>query len=73
MAFDLFDLAGSWLDILLARRLFVPLAVSILIALGVYFLGGKDPAAAAAAFAIGLVGLCIGIIWHVAGGKSGAA
>ena len=74
MAIDLFDLAGSWLDLLLVRRIIIPTAVGIVVALGVYYLTGQTPASAAVAFGIGLLSVCVGVIWHIAGGsKPGAA
>ena len=74
MAIDLFDLGGSWLDLLLARRLIVPVVVGIAVGLGVYYISGQTPASAAVAFGIGVVSLCVGVIWHIAGGsKPGAA
>jgi uncharacterized membrane protein len=74
MAIDLFDLVGSWLDLLLLRRLVIPTVVGIGLALGVYYLTGQTPGSAAVAFGIGLLGLCVGAIWHIAGGsKPGAA
>lgn len=74
MAFDLFDVAGEWLDLLRARRLIIPLGVGIAAGLGVFYLGGQDPASAAVAFAIGIVGLVVGVIWQIAGGgRSGSA
>ena len=74
MAFDLFDMSGSWLDLLLARRLVIPLVVGVAVAVGFYYLSGETPASAAVAFGIGFISLCAGVIWHIAGGsKPGAA
>ena len=66
--------AGDFLELLLVRRIVIPLVVSAVIGLGVYYFSGKSPASAAVAFGICIVGLAIGAIWHIAGGsKSGAA
>ena len=74
MAIDLFDLAGSWLDLLLVRRFVIPTAAGIVVALGVYYLTSQTPGSAAVAFVIALLGILLGVVWHIAGGsKSGAA
>ena len=73
MAFDLFDLGSSVIDIVLARRFFVPFAIGLGVAVGVYYLAGETPASAAVAFVIGLVGFGAGVVFHLAGGKSGAS
>lgn len=69
MALDLFDLGGSVIDIVLARRFLVPLAIGLAIAAAVYYSTGRTPAAAAVAFFIGLAGLVAGIVFQLAGGK----
>ena len=70
MALDLFDPGDSIIDIVRARRFLVPFVAGIGIAVGVYYLAGQDPASAAVAFAIGVVGFCVGLVFHFAGGKS---
>lgn len=72
MAFELFDLGSSIIDIVLARRFFVPFAIGIGAAVGVYYLAGQDPVTAAMAVAIGVAGFCAGLVFHFGGGKSGA-
>lgn len=69
MAIDLFDLAGGWLDLLLVRRIVVPTALGILLGLGVYYFTGQTPGSSAIAFGIGILGFCVGVIWHIAGGS----
>ena len=59
--FDAFDLLGL-LDGL-TWRFFVPASIGIGTGLGIYYLSGKDPAGAAVAFALWLIGICIGLIW----------
>ncbi|HEY4530059.1 MAG TPA: hypothetical protein VIG97_07000 [Luteimonas sp.] len=74
MVIDLFDLAASWLDLLLVRRFIIPTAAGIIVALGVYYLTGQTPGSAAVAFAIAVLGIVFGVVWHIAGGsKPGAA
>ncbi|RYG94948.1 MAG: hypothetical protein EON58_15215 [Alphaproteobacteria bacterium] len=65
--FSIFDL----IEAILARRFIIPFIISIGIAIGVYYLGGQTPAFAAIAFFIGLVGLCAGVVLHLARGRSG--
>lgn len=67
VTFDAHDLISAFL----ARRFIIPLAISILIGIGVYYLGGQTRAGAAVAFAIVIVGFCIGVVFHFADGKSG--
>jgi hypothetical protein len=65
---------ADFMDLLAAPRFALPLAVGIAIGLGLYLLGGRGPSSAAAAFAVGVMGLVVGLVWHVAGGRgSGAA
>ena len=68
MALDLLDI-GNLIDIVLARRFFVPFAVGLAIALAVYYGSGETPAAAAVAFFIGLAGFIAGLIFQLAGSK----
>jgi hypothetical protein len=64
----------DFLDLLLAPRFAVPLGVGVAAGFCIYLLSGKDSSSAAVAFGIGVVGLVVGVIWHIAGGsKSGAA
>lgn len=72
MALDLFDLGGSLIDIVLARRFLVPFAIGLAVAVAVYYSTGQTPASAAVAFFIGLAGLIAGVVFQLAGGKSGA-
>ena len=70
MALDVSD----FFDLILAPRFAVPFALAIALGIGYYFIRGKTPDSAAIAFGIGIVGLVVGVIWHIAGGsKSGAA
>ncbi|MEL1265324.1 hypothetical protein [Pseudoxanthomonas putridarboris] len=70
MALDLAD----FLELFFVRRIVIPLGVAAAIGIGIYYLSGKTPTSAAVAFGIGIIGLVIGVIWHIAGGsKSGAA
>lgn len=71
MALDLFDL-GTIIDIFMARRFFVPFAIGVAGAIAFYYLTGETPASAAIAFFIGLVGLIAGIIFQMAGSRSGS-
>jgi hypothetical protein len=50
-------------------RIYVPSAVGIGAGLGIYHLSGKDPSGAAVAFALGLAGVCIGVIWELSQGR----
>ena len=59
----LFDMAS-------APRFAIPFFVSVGIAVGVYYLTGQEPSSAAIAFLIGIFGFCVGIVFHIAGGKS---
>ena len=59
--FDAFDLLGL-LDSL-TWRFFVPAGIGIGAGLGIYHLSGKDPAGAAVAFVLWLIGICIGLVW----------
>lgn len=72
MALDLFDLGGSLIDIVLARRLLVPFAIGLAIAVAVYYSTDQTPASAAVAYFIGLAGLIAGVVFQLAGDKSGA-
>jgi hypothetical protein len=38
----------------------------------VYYLTGQEPSSAAIAFFIGMIGFCVGVVFHLAGGKSDA-
>ncbi|MGH8062154.1 MAG: hypothetical protein ACREO7_09090 [Pseudoxanthomonas sp.] len=58
------------LQVLSAPRFAVPFLISIGIAIGVYYLTGQEPSSAAIAFFIGMIGFCVGVVFHLAGGKS---
>ena len=45
-------------------RSLLPIAIGIGSGLAIYFISGKDPAAAAVAFAAGLLGIVIGFVWE---------
>ena len=66
--FDISDL----LSVLSAPRFAVPFLISIGIAIGVYYLTDQEPSSAAIAFFIGMIGFCVGVVFHLAGGKSDA-
>ena len=61
--YDLIDVVRFW-------RFYVPLAMCIGLALGVYYLAGQTPDAAAMAVFIGLTGLVSGVIWQIGHAKS---
>lgn len=67
--FDISDL----FQLVAAPRFAVPFAISIGIALAAYYLTGQEPSSAAIAFLIGMLGFCVGVVFHLAGGKSDAA
>jgi hypothetical protein len=70
VALDVFDFLG----LILAPRFAIPLAFAIAVGASYYFVSGEIPDSAAVAFCIGIVGLIVGVICHIAGGsKSGAA
>ena len=46
-------------------RSLLPMAMGIGSGLAIYFLSGKDPAAAAVAFVVGLLGIVIGFAWEL--------
>lgn len=54
---DLADLMVSW-------RFFLAAAIGIGAGLSVYFSSGETPASAAVAFAFGLAGIFMGLIWQ---------
>jgi hypothetical protein len=58
-AFDLLELLDG-----LTWRFVVPASIGIGAGLGIYHLSGKDPAGAAVAFALGLIGICVGLVWE---------
>jgi len=58
---DAFDVLGLLSG--LTWRFFVPASIAIGAGLGIYYLSGKDPAGAAVAFVLGLLGICIGLVW----------
>lgn len=71
--------SGNWstlmfdiLQVISAPRFAVPFLISIGIAVGVYYLTGQEPSSAAIAFFIGMIGLCAGVVFHLAGGKPDA-
>lgn len=69
MALDVSD----FFDLIFAPRFAVPFALAIALGAGYYFVSGETPDSAAIAFGVGVVGLVVGVIWHIAGGsKSGA-
>ena len=45
-------------------RSLLPTAIGIGSGLAIYFVSGKDPAAAAVAFVVGLLGIVIGFAWE---------
>lgn len=45
-------------------RSLVPMAIGIGGGLAIYFLSGRDPAGAAVAFAAGLLGIVVGLLWE---------
>lgn len=45
-------------------RSLLPIAIGIGSGLAIYFLSGKDPAAAVVAFVVGLLGIVIGSAWE---------
>lgn len=45
-------------------RSLVPMAIGIGGGLAIYFLSGQDPAGAAVAFAAGLLGIVVGLLWE---------
>ncbi len=47
-------------------RLYLSLALGTLAGVAVFYIGSQDPAAAAVAFALGLAGLCWGLLWEAA-------
>jgi hypothetical protein len=59
-------------EVISAPRFAVPFLISIGIAIGVYYLTGQEPSSAAIAFFIGMIGFCVGVVFHLAGGKSDA-
>ena len=63
---DLHDL----FQVLSAPRIGVPFLISVGIAIGVYYLTGQEPSSAAIAFFIGMIGFFVGVVFHLAGGKS---
>jgi hypothetical protein len=70
VALDAFDFLG----LILAPRFAIPLVLAIAVGASYYFVSGETPDSAAIAFGIGIVGLIIGVIFHIVGGsKSGAA
>lgn len=71
MAPDLFNL-GTIIDIFLARRFLVTFAIGVAGAVAFYYLTGETPASAAVAFFIGLVGLIAGVVFQIAGSRSGS-
>jgi hypothetical protein len=52
-----------------AWRVTVSSGIGIGAGLGIYHLSGKDPAGAAIAFALGLAGICVGVIWEMSQGR----
>lgn len=60
---SIFD-AIDFLDLLHRWRFVVPAAIGAGVGLGVYYLSGEDPAGAAVAFALGLLGVCVGGVWQ---------
>jgi len=69
MTFDAHDL----ISVFLARRFIIPLALSVFVGIGVYYLDGQTPAGAAVAFAVVIAGFCVGVVFHFTGGKSGSS
>jgi hypothetical protein len=57
-------LASTGVLDLSAWRSAVPSVIGIGTGLAIYYLSGKDPAGAAVAFFLGILGICIGVIWQ---------
>ena len=47
-------------------RSLIPAAVGVAAGLGIFYGSGQTPASAAVAFALGLMGIAIGVAWHLA-------
>lgn len=64
--FDISDL----FQVVTAPRFAIPFLISVGIAIGAYYLTGQEPSSAAIAFFIGIVGFCVGVVFHIAGSKA---
>ncbi|MDH5834222.1 hypothetical protein [Luteimonas kalidii] len=61
--------ATDFIELLAAPRFAIPLIAGIAAGLCLYLLGGRSPSSAVVALGAGVVGLVVGLVWHVAGGS----